>query len=350
MQLDAILEVVIGLIFAWLVLSITTSEVQEVLKRIFNLRAKHLQSSILEMFKYEQALVDQFYDHPAIKELSKVEKNGEVKKPEYIPNDVFSEVAMEILLNARKMATEPVSSGEAVPSYDIPGGSTGNALNPEIKDLTDRLFPDASTVGPEGAVAFSMDFNEMRVQLEDRVEKYKKNVSRWFDHVMEQSSGWYKKNVQVWCFWIGLVVAIFFNVDSIHIANELWREPAKRQALVAQVEAYNPDDPNSIPVGVDTFNTLVLPVGWTSVPAEDPSACNQSITTDGRFTLRVGNECHVRANVPSYYDINGWITKLIGILISAFAAQQGAPFWFDVLRKLINVKSQASSKSDQPAG
>jgi len=349
MQLDAILEVVIGLIFSWLVLSIATSEIQDVIKRIFNLRAKHLQNSILEMFKYEQALVDKFYNHPAIKELSKVEKNGEVKKPDYIPNDVFSEVAMEILMNARKMATEPVSSEEAV-SFGVLGGSAGNDLNPEIIDLTDRLFPDAPTVGAEGAVAFSMDFNEMRVQLEEKVDKYKNNVSRWFDHVMTQSSDWYKKNVQVWCFWIGLVVAIFFNVDSIHIANELWREPAKRQVLVAQVEAYNPDDPNSIPVGIDSFNTLVLPVGWTSVPAEDPSVCNQNITTDGKFTLRVGNECHVRANVPSYYDINGWLSKLIGILISAFAAQQGAPFWFDVLRKMINVKSQASSKSEQPAG
>ena len=123
MQLDAILEVVIGLVFAWLVLSISTSEIQEVIKRIFNLRAKHLQKSILEMFKYEQALVDQFYSHPAIKELSKIEKNGEVKKPDYIPNDVFSEVAMEILLNARKGASESESS-EGVVSFGVTAGSS----------------------------------------------------------------------------------------------------------------------------------------------------------------------------------------------------------------------------------
>lgn len=350
MQLDAILEVVIGLVFAWLVLSISTSEIQEVIKRIFNLRAKHLQKSILEMFKYEQALVDQFYSHPAIKELSKVEKNGEVKKPDYIPNDVFSEVAMEILLNARKGGSESESSEGAVPSYSVPGGSPGSQINPEIINLTDRLFPDAPTVPAEGAVAYSMDFNEMRVQLESKVEVYKKNVSHWFDNVMSQSSDWYRKNAQVWCFWIGLALAIFFNVDSIYIANELWREPTKRQALVAQVEAYNPEDPNSFPVGADSFNELVLPVGWTSVPAEDSSVCNQSVTTDGMFTLRVGNECHVRTNVPSYYDVGGWLTKLLGILISAFAARQGAPFWFDILKKMISVKSQVSSKAEVPAG
>jgi len=199
MQLDAILEVGIGLIFAWLVLSVTTSEIQEIIKRILNLRAKHLQKSILEMFKYEQELVDQFYSHPAIMELSKVEKNGEVKKPDYIPNDVFAEVAMEILMNARQKANPPASSEEALP-YGGPGGSVGSTINPEIVKLTDRLFPDAPTVDAEGVVAYSVDFSKMRVQLADKLEQYKKNVSRWFDNVMTQSSDWYKKNAQVWCF------------------------------------------------------------------------------------------------------------------------------------------------------
>ncbi len=349
MQLDAILEVAIGLIFAWLVLSITTSEIQEMIRRILNLRARHLQKSILEMFKYEQALVDQFYSHPAIMELSKVEKNGNVKKPDWIPNDVFSEVAMEILLNARKKASALASSEEA-PSFGVKGDSVGSDLNPEIIKLTDRLFPDAPTVNAEGVVAFSMDFTEMRVQLADKLEQYKKNVSRWFDNVMAQSSEWYKKNAQVWCFWIGLALALFFNIDTINIANKLWREPSMRQVLVAQAEAYNPDDPNTTPVGLDSFNVLALPVGWSSIPAEDPSVCNQSITTDGRFTLRVGNECRVRVNVPSYYDFKGWLTKLLGILISAFAARQGAPFWFDILKRVISARSQVSSKAEQPAG
>jgi len=349
MQLDAILEVGIGLIFAWLVLSVTTSEIQEIIKRILNLRAKHLQKSILEMFKYEQELVDQFYSHPAIMELSKVEKNGEVKKPDYIPNDVFAEVAMEILMNARQKAKASASSEEAVP-FGVAGGSAGSEINPEIVKLTDRLFPDAPTVEAEGVVAFSMDFSKMRVQLADKLEQYKKNVSRWFDNVMTQSSDWYKKNAQVWCFWIGLALALLFNIDSINIANKLWREPSIRQALVAQAEAYNPGNPGTTPVGLDSFNVLVLPVGWTSIPAENPSVCNQTITTDGRFTLRVGSECHVRVNIPSYYDIKGWITKLLGILGSAFAARQGAPFWFDILKKAISARSQVSSKEATPAG
>ncbi|GAB4427229.1 MAG: hypothetical protein Kow002_16320 [Anaerolineales bacterium] len=350
MQLDAILEVAIGLVFAWLVLSVSTSEIQEWIKRILNLRAKYLQKSILEMFKYEQALVDQFYSHPAILELCKIEKNGEVKKPEYIPNDVFAEVAMEILLNARQTATASISSDEVLPlsATDNPAGEN---VNPEIINLTDRLFPNVSTVETKGATPVNMDFNEMRVQLEEKVEEYKNNVARWFDNVMTQSSAWYKKNAQVWAFWIGLTLAILFNIDSINITNQLWREPTVRQVLVAQAEAYSPENPGAAAaVSVDSFNTLALPIGWTTIPAEDTSVCNQRITTDGRFTVRKGSECHVRVNVPSYYDTKGWLTKALGILISAFAAQQGAPFWFDILRKLISVRNQTSTKRGEPAG
>ena len=348
MQLDAILEVAIGLVFAWLVLSVTASEIQEWIKGALNVRAAHLQKSIVEMFKNEQALVDKFYSHPAIMDLSTVDKNGKPKKPDYIPNDVFAEVSMEILLNARKQASAAAS--EAV-SFGIGDGGTGTTVDAGVLELTNRLFPIPSTAGTGDAVSFGLDFNEMRDQFEDKVDQYRKNAERWFNHVMTKSSDLYKKNAQIWAFWVGLVLAFFFNVDSIHIAKQLWREPTMREALAAQASAYNPSDPNATAVSVDSFNRLALPVGWGTVPAEDESVCNQMITADGRFTSLAGGECHVRVNVPIANSWSSWFTKIFGVLITAFAARQGAPFWFDILRKLVNAKSQASpAKEEQPAG
>lgn len=69
MQLDAILEIAIGLVFAWLILSVATMEIQNWISHRLDMRAKFLEESILDMFKNEQSLVDQFYNHPAIKEL-----------------------------------------------------------------------------------------------------------------------------------------------------------------------------------------------------------------------------------------------------------------------------------------
>ena len=40
------------------------------------------------------------------------------------------------------------------------------------------------------------------------------------------------------------------------------------------------------------------------------------------------------------YSRNYFVLKVLGILISGFAASLGAPFWFDILRKAIALKSK----------
>ena len=48
----------------------------------------------------------------------------------------------------------------------------------------------------------------------------------------------------------------------------------------------------------------------------------------------------------------GWVIKLVGFLISAAAARQGAPFWFDLLRKLVSLRgaTQTTRKDEEPKG
>jgi hypothetical protein len=43
-------------------------------------------------------------------------------------------------------------------------------------------------------------------------------------------------------------------------------------------------------------------------------------------------------NLPATSSFSGWALKIFGILITGIAAAQGAPFWFDVLKKLINIR------------
>ena len=49
-------------------------------------------------------------------------------------------------------------------------------------------------------------------------------------------------------------------------------------------------------------------------------------------------------NYPSNakFDFWGWISKLIGLLITAGAVSLGAPFWFDIANKLVNVRASGN--------
>jgi hypothetical protein len=44
-----------------------------------------------------------------------------------------------------------------------------------------------------------------------------------------------------------------------------------------------------------------------------------------------------------------WVLKVIGIAITALAISQGAPFWFDLLNKIIVIRSTVKPREKSPA-
>jgi hypothetical protein len=64
------------------------------------------------------------------------------------------------------------------------------------------------------------------------------------------------------------------------------------------------------------------------------------------FGLRLGGECYPIANTPKFNDPTGWLLKIVGLLISGIAAAQGAPFWFDLLKNIIKIRSSGSTPSE----
>ena len=343
MQLDAILEVAIGLVMMWLILSVATMEIQNWLTQVMNVRAKFLEESLLEMFKGEQTLVDQFYNHPAIKELFQKDRKGNLKKPTWIPSETFSRVAMELLVAASKQKAS-VAPGAVSFGAMADGVQQVKALNPELEELMDHLFPGLNQTD---AVSFGLE------DVQEKLKQYQENVETWFDHNMGKLSGWYKENAMTLAFFIGLGLALIFNVDTINITQRLWREPTIRQALVAQADTYELEEGVANITEVrGYFDSLAMPLGWTSVPAYDASICKQliSFTAEGSIAYRTGNECRVLANIPRYNDIWGWIIKVLGFVISAFAARQGAPFWFDLLKRLVSLRSTTQTKKEEAKG
>ena len=177
-------------------------------------------------------------------------------------------------------------------------------------------------------------------EIRDNIAQYHTNVKNWFDTVMSQASLWYKENALNWAFGIGLVLALVFNLDTIHMTQQLWKEPTIRQALVAQADNFQlPEGEGNITDVPGYFDNLTIPVGWTTAPAPDPT-CSQFINSEGKLMFWVAGECRELVNVPNVNDPIGWLFKALGILLSAFAARQGAPFWFDLLRKLLSLKPQ----------
>jgi len=332
MQLDAILEVAIGLVFVWLVISVATMEAQNRISIWLNWRAEQLEKSILSMLK-DEALVKKFYKHPLVIELTPKDGNGNpirdkkgaIRRPGYIPNATFSAVACEVIMNAGK-------EGEDIPLDTMSISEMKASLkalaekNPNLERINHYLLPKMEKATDD---------------MEAKLAEYRKNTEAWFNDVMSQASNWYKLRTQWMAFWIGLAIAIFMNIDTINVAQKLWQEPTARAVIVAQAQAEAQNDEPGESVSFDTARSLNFPAGWTTTALETTS-CRLISIIDYRIVIRSAGECLAVTSLPALN--NGWgiLVKFFGYFLSAAAAAQGAPFWFDILRKLVGVKPQTA--------
>ena len=154
--------------------------------------------------------------------------------------------------------------------------------------------------------------DEEAASVETKLAEYRANVETWFDTNMGQATKLYRKYASLIALVLGFAIALFFNVDSVAIVNQLWRDPTLRQAIVAQAENINPEESFSVTGIQDKLDELSLPIGW-----------NDNTTPQ---------------------DISGWALKALGISLTGAAASLGAPFWFDILNKLLGIRSGQESK------
>lgn len=335
------LEIAIGLIFIYLLFSLICSALSEIVAWALDLRARTLRGGIeilladpkLQEFlqkkgllkgKFTQSVMTKgetqsvatsLYEHPLIE--SMMQKG---KHPSYIPKDIFASAFLDMLREA------------APPSTDA-----SNALA-KLKSSIAELPSDSSIRRSLEAV------------LDDSVHNFdqaKARVEKWFDDAMGRVSGWYKRRSQ----WVVLVIAAVLvfvgNADSVMIAKVLSRDAVLRQSLVAAAEQTAQQGAPTVRETPDAqaalaeirsiearMTDLSLPIGWSLAPSATPAPGAPPVLED------------VRA-MPSGFT--AWAAKIGGLLFTIFAVSLGAPFWFDVLNKVVNVRIAGKQPEPAPA-
>lgn len=431
MNVSAIIEVAIGIVFIWIVLSLATIQLQEWISSGLRKRASDLEGSIREMLA-DPNLTAYFYDHPIIRGIT-AKKGG---KPSYIPAQQFaltlfdiamtagteasliqhglysvrSEIAaaknksktqaaaqaLEALLTLARSAAA-TESGIAItnattrllkqklgefsdryPEYDAAIQAALKAAKAHKGEIEDLLAKPTLLKGGDATVdqlrrglaalgVVSPQLNQALTPLLTNVEKYaleseskiglaRKNVEKWFDDSMDRLSGAFKRNAQVWALAIGLFLAVLLNVDSIALTIHLWRDPSVRQVLAANAakfelpeEEIQQDPDQAMQDLMRQFEGLNLPIGWTLKPAAGPLAqdpdCQLFPGQGQTFGLPFFyNRCITPFEPDGSTNL---ALKLLGLFLSGLAARQGAPYWFDILKKLVNVRSTGANPAEQ---
>lgn len=211
-------------------------------------------------------------------------------------------------------------------------------------------------------------------QANQDVNQFRVEVGAWFDRSMERASGVYKRNAKGVAILIGLVLASATNSDAFFIVNRLSNDDNLRKVITdqaAQLPARAPSanvkpldqELKDLRQQTDTaLNDLSLPIGWkpenlvkqfecespistpppgsTTQPSPAKSAnptCNNVFFRDQSAPDPATSVLQLIASKPIDF-----LKLLIGWVVSGLAIAMGAPFWFDLLGKIMNVRNSGS--------
>ncbi len=303
------LDVILGLVFVYLLLSIICTAGNEMIAALFALRSRNLAKGIKNLLSDNRVkgLADLFYDHPLIKSLYRGSR-----KPSYIPSRTFALAFLDGIAPA-------VAEGSTM-LEEIKSAVTGLPADSELKRVLLLFLQDA----------------------DDDSNKFRTNVETWFDNAMTRASGWYKRKTQI----ITLILALFLtgitNADTIQIVKKLSIDPTLRAAVASQAQEFARQQ------GIVTRQPEK-----TSEPGAPSSAGESSVLKtvqpgtatpdDPQETLKKNLENLRQTGIPFGWQTmpkeEEWGNKIIGMLLTVFAVSMGAPFWFDVLNKIVKIRS-----------
>lgn len=275
-----VIEVGLGLVIAFLLFSLILTALQEGIEAVFKGRAKFLEAAIGELLDANPDTraqnVATFYRHPLIFPLF----SGDYKPASGI-------------------------GPTKLPSY-LPSPSFAKAVE------------DLARSGQMNSAQVTRIMNLANDLSGGGAGSAQKHLEAWFDSAMERLSGQYKRNTNGWLFGVALLAAAVGNVNAIQIADSL----ATSQKLRTDVAAFATELSNNSSLPADAKVTIEnelkktgLPVGWESTP----HLCNP---------LDFASNCG-----------KSTFTLLAGWVITALAGMLGAPFWFDLLQKLVRLRS-----------
>jgi len=283
MSLGPAIDVAIGLIFVYLTLGLITSALQEIVANFLSSRGKTLRDALLKLLADGNESSEFFknvFGHALVQGISRNHL------PSYVPSRNFALAIIDTLSQSGQLPIfAQVEQGVAA----LPPGRARQSLTVLIREAAG-------------------DINALTA-----------SIAGWYDDTMDRLSGEYRRSSQLFALIAGFVLAIAFNVDSLNIAQSLWSNDTLRANVAAAAQAYgvmNAAQPTTqFNDALLQLTSLKLPIGWNVAGWA------------GFWSYLTGN------------GLGGVLTILAGWVVTGLATTLGAPFWFDLLKNVMNVRS-----------
>ncbi|MFM6679448.1 MAG: hypothetical protein ACKPIG_24565 [Microcystis panniformis] len=286
-------------------------------------RARNLKKA-LEIFLGKNTVESLYYNNnkSLLSSLNQYTNFGKSVGPSYVEPKVLAESLIS-LVNSQLSDNEKLLKADFL-GKNLVEEKTG--IFKKLASISDFSKIDELAIDRLIEIGYSTKLKHDNPTLENFIDE----IAKTFTQIMERTSGVYKRNAKGVSFAFGFLAAALLNIDSFYVIEQLSKNPNLRQGinqLATEVVKTNEscfkdakDDPNKVAECTDKLQVSVkdlekinqpLPLGWNE---------------KGWF------------NGEQIKEQNGW-QAIFGWLMTGVAVAMGAPFWFDVLGKLINVRN-----------
>jgi hypothetical protein len=352
-------ELGIGLVLAFLLLSLLVSGLNEALNRLFSIRSKFLWACLRDLLeggvrtegatvphsRLPTSVADVLFRAPLNRMPGGDPRPAHAAPPPPMTATKVGADGLYERLQGIDRAKEGRTSISQIPAQQfaaavielaLASGKTVDELLGELKDTRSPLYAP---------------FHGLWVTAEAEVERFRAGVERWFDGEMQRLSRLYRRSARWVVTVLAALVALLVGLDALAYGQSLLSDQAYRTQVVA-VAGGNPDKLVNLQ---ETCQALAGRQG-EQPPPPDPYRCIAGVLASPALAQVLGGSL-VRVDLAATgsprFGWNGgaWLDNLRspghwpGLLLTVVALMFGAPFWWDVLRRLTGVRSSASISS-----
>jgi hypothetical protein len=300
-----LLEVLIGLVLVYLVFSTIASAVVEAIEMALQKRGEFLKQGLAEILSAvagdgKEGDLKEFYESPFISSLFRDSYDGgKGKLPAYIPPERFTDAVLQ--------------------------------LANEKKETFEKFVARMKEVSPKAAAD---------------VQKLRDQCIRYFNESMQRVSSWYQRYARWWLLSIGLCIAAAGNVDTLDLMRTLSQDDALREQVVEEATRRAANGLPNVPIEeqrahleeqLKLVGSLGLPIGWNQ--AEVCTVFRWYCPQDP------AEESEPPKHWFSFAGSGAFWSKLLGVSLTAIALTFSAPFWFDLLNQMVNLRSSLKPKA-----
>lgn len=340
-----ILDVAIGMVFIYLLLSLLCTATNELIELLMKKRATDLERGIRELLQPgsesgTDGLVKDIYNHPLVNSLyGGAYENSGIKSalryvkrtqlPSYIPAKNFALALMDVVMPDTSLNSPP---SELTSPPDLATDQLSN-LRARLQSIDNPRVQKALTSLIDSAAG--------------DVARARTNIEEWYNSSMDRVSGWYKRRSHIIVLVLGFLVAVAVNADSVLIVRRLASDRALRESLVSSASLYAQEAAKTTGTTPSDIN---LSQECKDICTDETPQCKLKKTQCEIAALGLPIGWSSRSDERLRYNTLGTFityqipTHIFGWLLTALAISLGAPFWFDILNKVIVIRSTVKPK------